>query len=120
METSAKNQQCKARSKCVRQIILANYDGTYRSSVGAFTEMYKPPKAIMTFVALQPAVPPVSRTPVYVLFLARCFYKLINRISKTDIVDGARDYRLMTRQMVNAIIDMGEYNRFRAIFVGRI
>lgn len=45
-------------------------------------------------------------------FFARCFYKLINRISKTDIVDGARDYRLMTRQMVNAIIDMGEYNRF--------
>jgi len=45
-------------------------------------------------------------------FFARCFYKLINRISKADIVDGARDFRLMTRQVVDAILDMGEYNRF--------
>lgn len=45
-------------------------------------------------------------------FFARCFYKLINKISNADIVDGARDYRLMTRQMVDAIIDMKEYNRF--------
>ena len=45
-------------------------------------------------------------------FFARMFYKVMRRISKTDVVDGARDYRLMTRQMVNAIIDMGEYNRF--------
>lgn len=45
-------------------------------------------------------------------FFARCFYKLINKISKTEIVDGARDYRLMTRKMVDAILDMGEYNRF--------
>lgn len=45
-------------------------------------------------------------------FFAKCFYKLINKISKTDIVDGARDYRLMTRQMVAAILEMSEYNRF--------
>lgn len=45
-------------------------------------------------------------------FFARCFYKLINKISKADIVDGARDFRLMTRQMTNAIINMPEYNRF--------
>ncbi|MCR4754463.1 MAG: glycosyltransferase [Lachnospiraceae bacterium] len=45
-------------------------------------------------------------------FLARKFYKIMNKISKTDIVDGARDYRLMTRQVVNAILSMGEYNRF--------
>ena len=45
-------------------------------------------------------------------FFARCFYKLINKISKTEIVDGARDYRLMTRRMVDAILSMGEYNRF--------
>ena len=45
-------------------------------------------------------------------FFARCFYKLINRISDTEIVDGACDFRMMTRQMVNAIISMGEYNRF--------
>ena len=40
------------------------------------------------------------------------FYKLINKLSKTDIVDGARDYRLMTRPMVEAILSIGEYNRF--------
>lgn len=45
-------------------------------------------------------------------FFARKFYKLINKISKTEIVDGARDYRLMTRQFVNAILEMKEYNRF--------
>lgn len=45
-------------------------------------------------------------------FFARMFYKVINRISKTDIVDGARDFRLMTRQMVDAILSMNEYNRF--------
>lgn len=45
-------------------------------------------------------------------FFARIFYRLINKISNTDIVDGARDYRLMTRQMVDAILEMGEYNRF--------
>lgn len=45
-------------------------------------------------------------------FFARCFYKLINRISDTEIVDGACDFRMMTRQMVNAILSMGEYNRF--------
>lgn len=45
-------------------------------------------------------------------FFARCFYALINKISKTEIVDGARDYRLMTRQMVEAVLRMKEYNRF--------
>jgi glycosyltransferase involved in cell wall biosynthesis len=45
-------------------------------------------------------------------FFARAFYKLINKISKADIVDGARDFRLMTRQMVDAIVEMREYNRF--------
>lgn len=45
-------------------------------------------------------------------FFARCFYKFINRISKTEFVDGARDFRLMKRQMVNAVLSMGEYNRF--------
>ena len=45
-------------------------------------------------------------------FFARMFYRLMRRISKTEIVDGARDYRLMTRQMVDAILSMREYNRF--------
>lgn len=45
-------------------------------------------------------------------FFARMFYKLINHISKADIVDGARDFRLMRRPMVDAILSMREYNRF--------
>jgi len=45
-------------------------------------------------------------------FFARIFYKLINKMSKIEMVDGARDYRLMTRQMVDAIIGMPEYNRY--------
>ncbi|MBQ7955047.1 MAG: glycosyltransferase family 2 protein [Lachnospiraceae bacterium] len=45
-------------------------------------------------------------------FFARMFYKLMRRISQTEIMDGARDYRLMTRQVVDAILSMEEYNRF--------
>lgn len=45
-------------------------------------------------------------------FFARHFYKLINRISDTEIVEGARDFRMMTRQMVDAILSVTEYNRF--------
>jgi glycosyltransferase involved in cell wall biosynthesis len=45
-------------------------------------------------------------------FFAKCYYRLINKISKTEIVDGARDYRLMSRQMVNSILELKEYNRF--------
>lgn len=45
-------------------------------------------------------------------FFARMFYRVINRISEADIVDGARDFRLMKREMVDAIVSMCEYNRF--------
>ena len=45
-------------------------------------------------------------------WFARQFYKLINKVSKTEIVDGARDFRLMTRQMADAILRVREYNRF--------
>lgn len=45
-------------------------------------------------------------------FFARKFYQLINKISDVKLVDGARDFRLMTRQMVDAILDIAEYNRF--------
>lgn len=45
-------------------------------------------------------------------FFARRFYALMHRLSKTDIVDGARDYRLMTRQFVDELLRLGEYNRF--------
>lgn len=45
-------------------------------------------------------------------FFARMFYKIMRRISKTEIMEGARDYRLMTRQVVDAMLAMPEYNRF--------
>ena len=56
----------------------------------------------------------VSRVgePMIRSWFARQFYKLINRISDADIVDGARDFRLMKREMVDAIIQIGEHNRF--------
>ncbi len=45
-------------------------------------------------------------------WFARQFYKVINKMSKTEIVDGARDFRLMSRQMTDAILRLTEYNRF--------
>lgn len=45
-------------------------------------------------------------------FFARQFYKLMNKISDTELMDGARDYRLMTRQFVNSLLELKEYNRF--------
>ena len=45
-------------------------------------------------------------------FFARMFYKLMNHISDVEIVDGARDFRLMTRRYVNSLLEMKEYNRF--------
>ncbi len=45
-------------------------------------------------------------------FFARMFYRIMNKMSKVQLVDGARDYRLMTRQMVDAILSMKEYKRF--------
>ncbi len=45
-------------------------------------------------------------------FFARCFYKLVNKMTSVEIVDGARDFRLMTRQMVDSVLSMSERNRF--------
>ena len=50
--------------------------------------------------------------PLIRSWCARQFYKLINHISDADIADGARDFRLMTRKMVDAIVSVSEYNRF--------
>lgn len=50
--------------------------------------------------------------PIIRSFFARKFYKLINKMSKIEMVDGARDYRLMTRQVVDSIIELKEYNRY--------
>ena len=45
-------------------------------------------------------------------FLSNAFYGVINRLSRTEIVSGARDYRLMSRKMTDAVLSMAEYNRF--------
>ena len=45
-------------------------------------------------------------------FFARCFYRLINHISKAEFVDGASDFRMFSRQVVDSFLTMGEYNRF--------
>ena len=50
--------------------------------------------------------------PVIKSFFSRMFYKVINKISNANIVESATDYRLMKRKMVDAIVDMSEYNRF--------
>jgi len=50
--------------------------------------------------------------PVIRSFFARKFYKIINKLSKIEMVDGARDYRLMNRKMVDAILSLKEYNRY--------
>lgn len=50
--------------------------------------------------------------PLIRSFFARCFYKIINKMSRIEMVDGARDYRLMTRQVVDNILEMKEYNRY--------
>lgn len=50
--------------------------------------------------------------PIVRSFFARKFYQIINQISDAEIIDGARDFRLMNRKMVDAIIQMREYNRF--------
>lgn len=53
-----------------------------------------------------------TNEPLIRSFFARCFYKIINKISGTYIVDGARDFRLMTRRMTDAILSMPEQSRF--------
>ena len=50
--------------------------------------------------------------PVIRSFFSKIFYKIINAVSDTEMVDGARDFRLMTRQVVDSILDLGEVNRF--------
>ncbi len=66
----------------------------------------KPYDSVATRRMTRKGEPPVRS------FFAHRFYHLINRISDADVVDGARDFRLMKREMVEAIVAMSEYNRF--------
>ncbi len=90
---------------------VAIMDADLQDPPSLFPEMYN---AVTTEGYDSVATRRVSRKgePPIRSFFARCFYKLMNKISQTDIVDGARDYRLMNRKFVDAILSMREYNRF--------
>ncbi len=98
---------------------FCNADGDYVAVMDA--DMQDPPSLLTEMLHLlesgeydSVAARRVNRkgeSPVRSWF-ARRFYRLINAISDADIVDGARDFRLMKREMVEAIIEMSEYNRF--------
>ena len=84
-------------------------------------DLQHPPEHIMTMYEIIKegnydcvAYRRVSRDgePLILSFFARMFYKIINKISDTEIVDGATDFRMMSRPMVDAILSMKEYNRF--------
>ena len=98
---------------------FCNVQGDYVAVMDA--DMQDPPALLPKMVELllsgeydSVATRRVSRAgePIIRSWLARQFYKLINKISDADIVDGARDFRLMKRDMVDAIVAMSEYNRF--------
>ena len=104
---------------------LAHADGDYVAIMDA--DLQDPPSllpemllalkdegfdSVATYRVSRKGEPPIRS------FFARHFYKLINRISDVEIVDGARDYRLMTQDMVKAILSLTEYHRFsKGIFV---
>ena len=86
-------------------------DADLQDPPSMLSEMYE---AVMTDEYDAAAARRVDRKgePPIRSFFARKFYKIINKISQTEIVDGARDYRMMSRRMVDAILSMSEYNRF--------
>ncbi|HFI0447326.1 TPA: glycosyltransferase family 2 protein [Streptococcus suis] len=85
-------------------------------------DLQDPPEMLMEMKAMLAANPDldcvgtrrVSRDgePPIRSFFAKLFYKLMNKISQVEVVDGARDFRLMRRHMVDAILSVSEYNRF--------
>lgn len=98
---------------------FCNVKGDYVAIMDA--DMQDPPALLPQMLALlesgeydSVATRRVNRDgePLIRSWFARKFYQIINKISDADIVDGARDFRLMHRDMVEAIIEMGEYNRF--------
>ncbi len=98
---------------------LSNADGDYIATMDA--DLQDPPSLLPQMLAMiesqdcdNVATRRVNRKgePPIRSFFARCFYKLMRRLSNIDIADGARDYRLMRRAMVDSILSVSEYNRF--------
>ena len=90
---------------------MATMDVDLQDPPGLLPEMYRilkeePYDSVATRRATRTGEPKIRS------FLSETFYKFINSISKTEIVNGARDYRLMKRIMVDAVLEMSEYNRF--------
>lgn len=75
-------------------------------------EMYETLKADIEYDCVATRRVDRKGEPLIRSFFARQFYKLMNKISDTEVVDGARDFRFMRRHMVDAILELGEYNRF--------
>ncbi|HFI0165503.1 glycosyltransferase family 2 protein [Streptococcus suis] len=104
----------------------ALYAGLQAAQGGLVTvmdvDLQDPPEMLMEMKAMLDGNPDldcvgtrrVSRDgePPIRSFFARLFYKLMNKISQVEVVDGARDFRLMRRHMVDAILSVSEYNRF--------
>ena len=131
--TLAIMRELAAKDKCVKYISFSrnfgkeaamyagfcNADGDYVAVMDA--DMQDPPSLLPQMLEIletgeydSVATRRVTREgePPIRSFFARMFYKIINKISDADVVDGARDFRLMKREMVDAIVAMGEYNRF--------
>lgn len=98
---------------------FCNSDGDYTAVMDA--DMQDPPSLLPEMLACletenydSVATRRVSRKgePAIRSFFARKFYRLINKISDADVVDGARDFRLLKKEMVDSIVAMCEYNRF--------
>ncbi len=90
---------------------IAVMDADMQDPPSLLPEMYKTLKTGEYDCAATRRVTRKGEPPIR-SFFARMFYGLINKISKTEIVDGARDFRLMSRKMVQAILNVTEYNRF--------
>ncbi|CYV07691.1 glycosyltransferase [Streptococcus suis] len=104
----------------------ALYAGLQAAQGGLVTvmdvDLQDPPEMLMEMKAMLDGNPDldcvgtrrVSRDgePPIRSFFAKLFYKLMNKISQVEVVDGARDFRLMRRHMVDAILSVSEYNRF--------
>lgn len=98
---------------------LSNFHGDYAVIMDA--DMQDPPSMLPEmFEAVSSGECDVAATrrvdrhgePPIRSFFARCFYRFVNRISDTEIVDGARDFRLMRREVADVVVSMKEHNRF--------
>lgn len=102
-DANSVNETCYGLTRSARSIGKANLETTCTSNVSVANQHYD---CVATRRSTRKGEPPVRS------FFARKFYKTINKLSDTEIVDGARDYRFMTRKMTDAVLSMAEYNRF--------